>query len=353
MTNFVKPGGIFQRDFNVTTLSLAPSDCSTPIVLLPAIAGVKPQLRRVMMAGAGAVTVAIQSLGPPPLRTYALGLPLPTSYHRMNEAAGNLADSTASAIIGTAHGAPVYSRPGLMISDPDTAIGFGGVADYFDLGNPVPMQFTNEASMFGVFKYGGAPGAFPGDFPLMTHGDPFVDWAFHQQLQGGTTQMSFYMFDSTGAGLAVGSYGGGLDVGIHTWGWSYSVADAIYEAYLDGVVVASAVVANPMRVPLVNPNVLIGAAFYGGVAGPFFLGDIQPVMTWASSRSHAEMAQLHALATGTTPSFLYLTPGIPLGTGPFTPPPFDVGQYPGVVGGNIQISGDNATLVSAILEVLN
>jgi len=353
VSNFVKPGGIFQRDFNVTTLSLPPSDCSTPIVLLPPIVGVKPQMRRVMMAGAGAVTVAIQSLGPPPLRTYALGLPLPTSYHRMNEAAGNIADSSPSGIVGTAGGAPTYSRPGLMISDPDTSIGFGGVADYFDLGNPVPMQFTNEASLFGVFKYGGAPGAFASDYTLMTHGDPFADWAFHAQLQSGTTGLSFYMFDNTGAGLINGTYGGGLDVGIHTYGWSYSVANALYEIYIDGLVVGSAAVANPMRVPVVNPNVLIGAAFYGGVPGPFYLGDIQPIMTWASSRSQSEMAQLHALATGTTPSFLYLTPGIPLGTGPFTPPPFDVGQYPGVVGGNIQIAGSNATLVSAILEVLN
>lgn len=343
--SFCGPTGLPNTDQTRNHQAVAGVANAPRLVVIPALPGVTPYLERSILSAAAAVNADLASIVNDTFRTYAAALSGLTSYHRMTELAGNIADSGPFGITGTAFGAPAYGNAGMLLNDVDTSIGFNGLNAYFDLGAPAQLDFADEMTAFVVFRWGGAPGAFATDYGLGNCGDNAgVTWKWCLNLQGGTTGMTFALVDSQPAAILFNTVGAGLDDGLpHTAAITYK-RNGFGRGYLDGVKVLESAAGNfPLRAA--GSNTGWGCWDASGGGARFFLGDLQAGVTYNVQRSDAEIAQMHAYARVLSASRLDFFTGHPLGVGSDTYSP--IGWLPGLLGGDISVVGSNATPINA------
>lgn len=223
----------------------------------------------------------------------------PDLYWVMNEASGNLADSSGNSHGGTATGSPVYGAAG-PVANGLTAITFNGSNACFNGGDIATLRYVGVSFSFGVwFKTSGTPAGLMG---LLTKSNRNTEagWALFMDTSG---KLNVQIFKADGVTVVSNQ------TGSHTFNdgnWHLAVVQVTVTGgpsttttvYVDGV--QETTDTHAAALDSTTFQVGVGARDgTSGVLGQFFQGQLANAFTVSRAISLAEITALYAARTQT------------------------------------------------------
>jgi hypothetical protein len=311
--------------------------------------GYTPRLRTgLLSAGAGPSPSAVLQSCVAAYRNAVLARAGLLAYWPCGDAASPLTDAGPNAVNSVAtFGAPVFGAPRMIapagVLDSAGSITFGG-GDGFDMGNPAALDMTYD--QFTTSLWINSPGA-GGDQAMLTKTDGALAFAaILQQLSAGNATPTLCIVDTSPALYC-------LDAGIvvadgtpHFCVFTFDKADAI-RCYVDGVAAGVLPVGGfPIRQSVVDWAIASTSDAMRGLTG-----SLSQIAIWNNVMTPAEALAFYVLGTNAALSQKPMLPATSLGV-PVVLPAFSPLSFPGLAGGDVEIEADNATPVSASVEVM-